>query len=63
MFGVDVLATLFCLFGWLDGGSITPNGYGGDHWGWTDIVTVVKIWGYSFGVVIICLLVCKSSTQ
>lgn len=42
--GVDVLATLFALFGWISG----P----GEHGGWIDIVTVVKIWAYSFGVTI-----------
>nr|ODN94592.1 plasma-membrane proton-efflux P-type ATPase [Cryptococcus depauperatus CBS 7855] len=47
--GVDILATLFALFGWVSGDA--------PHHGWTDIVTVVKIWGYSFGVVVIILLV------
>ncbi|KZT01357.1 plasma-membrane proton-e [Laetiporus sulphureus 93-53] len=43
--GVDALATIFALFGWISG----P----GEHGGWTDIVTVVKIWGYSFGVFVV----------
>ncbi|KAH9833091.1 uncharacterized protein C8Q71DRAFT_840132 [Rhodofomes roseus] len=42
--GVDVLATIFALFGWISG----P----GEHAGWIDIVTVVKIWAYSFGVTV-----------
>ncbi|ORY32156.1 putative hydrogen-exporting ATPase [Naematelia encephala] len=48
--GVDILATLFALFGWISGPAVR-------HGGWVDIVTVVKIWGYSFGVTIIILLV------
>ncbi|KIR33542.1 plasma-membrane proton-efflux P-type ATPase [Cryptococcus deuterogattii MMRL2647] len=47
--GVDALATIFALFGWISGAA--------PHGGWTDVVTVVKIWCYSFGVVIIILLV------
>ncbi|KAH9916515.1 uncharacterized protein B0H18DRAFT_1138582 [Fomitopsis serialis] len=42
--GVDALATIFALFGWLSGPAV--------HGGWLDIVTVVKIWCYSFGVVV-----------
>lgn len=38
IFLVDVLATLFCLFGWFVGGERTS------------IVAVVRIWLYSFGV-------------
>lgn len=49
----DLSATLFTVFGWLAG----PGDAGG---GWTHIVTVVKIWGYSFGVTIIVLLFCES---
>ncbi|CAG8015772.1 unnamed protein product [Penicillium olsonii] len=54
--GVDVLATIFCLFGWFSNENMktkpadkfveTTNG-------WTDIVTVVRIWGYSLGVEIV----------
>lgn len=49
---VDVLATLFCAFGWLvkseatqpiDVGLQTANGH-------TDIVTIIVVWGYSIGV-------------
>ncbi|EIW68325.1 hypothetical protein TREMEDRAFT_44712 [Tremella mesenterica DSM 1558] len=46
--GVDILATLFALFGWISG----PNVHGG----WIDIVTVVKVWGYSFGVTVVILI-------
>ncbi|WVF67679.1 plasma-membrane proton-efflux P-type ATPase [Kwoniella sp. CBS 6097] len=48
--GVDILASIFALFGWISGPAV-------EHGGWVDIVTVVKIWGYSFGVTIIVLLV------
>ena len=58
--GVDILATLFCLFGWVSGtGQIgdpfdraydTPNGH-------TDIITVVVIWIYSIGVTIVIAIV------
>ena len=60
IFGVDVLATLFCLFGWVSGGGEigdpfdraynTPNGH-------TDIITVVVIWIYSIGVTIVIAIV------
>ncbi|RKO97918.1 hypothetical protein CXG81DRAFT_13042 [Caulochytrium protostelioides] len=46
VFGVDVLATIFCLFGWLSGPA--PRD------GWTDIVTVVRVWIFSIGVIILC---------
>ncbi|KAI1809487.1 plasma-membrane proton-e [Poronia punctata] len=62
IFGVDVLATLFCLFGWLSGsggpmegsihGSFRESGNG-----WTDIVTVVVVWAYSIGVTIFIAIV------
>jgi H+-transporting ATPase len=60
IFGVDVLATLFCLFGWLSGG--VPLDSPADHFrqrqsGWTDIVTVVVIWAYSIGVTIVIAIV------
>ncbi|KZT71324.1 plasma-membrane proton-e [Daedalea quercina L-15889] len=42
--GVDILATIFSLFGWISGPAV--------HGGWIDIVTVVKIWAYSFGVAV-----------
>jgi H+-transporting ATPase len=57
IFGVDVLATLFCVFGWLtepdqqithpsDPATFSANGH-------TSIVTVVIIWAYSIGVTIV----------
>ena len=58
--GVDILATLFCIFGWVSGtrqigdpfdrAYDTPNGH-------TDIITVVVIWIYSIGVTIIIAIV------
>lgn len=62
IFGVDVIATLFCVFGWLSGGveethtspdSTATFSKNGD----VDIVTVVVIWGYSIGVMIIIAVV------
>ncbi|PSN60226.1 plasma-membrane proton-e [Corynespora cassiicola Philippines] len=58
--GVDALATIFCLFGWLSGGMYQTNPV--DLWhqrpdGWVDIVTVVIIWAYSIGVTIIIAIV------
>ncbi|KAI0019741.1 hypothetical protein F4780DRAFT_793030 [Xylariomycetidae sp. FL0641] len=58
IFGVDVMATIFALFGWLSGsgGGImqsTPPDHFHQRWnGWTDIVTVVVVWAYSIGVTI-----------
>ncbi|KAI2639249.1 E1-E2 ATPase-domain-containing protein [Xylaria nigripes] len=52
--GVDILATLFCVFGWLTGpggAGVTPQG------GFTDIVTAVVIWAYSIGVVVFLAIV------
>ncbi|KAM0440047.1 hypothetical protein ACHAPT_001150 [Fusarium lateritium] len=54
--GVDVIATLFCLFGWLSGnGEVTTpkDNFPQSSNGWVDIVTVVIIWLYSFGVTVI----------
>ena len=60
IFGVDVFATLFCVFGWLNGGLVvddpidfakqTTNGH-------TSIVTVVVVWAYSIGVTILIAIV------
>lgn len=61
IFGVDVIATLFCVFGWLSGPRsftnprdqnrlLEPNGR-------TSIVTVVVIWAYSIGVTIVIAIV------
>ncbi|KAJ7743738.1 plasma-membrane proton-e [Mycena maculata] len=49
VFGVDILASIFCLFGWISGGA-THNGH-------VDIVTVVRIWCFSFGITIVVALV------
>ncbi|KAJ7017284.1 plasma-membrane proton-e [Mycena alexandri] len=48
VFGVDILASLFCLFGWISGGAT--------HQGHVDIVTVVRIWCFSFGVTVVVAL-------
>jgi H+-transporting ATPase len=63
IFGVDVLSTLFCVFGWLTSEGYTQsdpatknvllNTHGGD----TSIVTVVIVWGYSIGVTIVIAMV------
>ncbi|KAN0105177.1 plasma-membrane proton-e [Russula decolorans] len=47
--GIDILASIFALYGWLSGPA--PNN------GHTDIVTVVKVWAYSFGVTVVVALV------
>ncbi|CAD6896831.1 unnamed protein product [Tilletia controversa] len=53
---VDVLATLFCLFGWLSGAP-NRNPVTAPHGGWTDIVTVVRVWAFSLGVTVVIALV------
>lgn len=53
---VDAIATLFCLFGWLSGAP-HRNPITAPHGGWTDIVTVVRVWAYSLGVSIVLALV------
>ncbi|KAJ5723674.1 plasma membrane ATPase 2 [Penicillium malachiteum] len=58
--GVDILATIFCLFGWFsnqDMRSSPADSFVETTNGWTDIVTVVRIWGYSLGVEIVIALV------
>lgn len=63
IFVVDVLATLFCIFGWLSGsGGGVMVTHPGDAFknspnGWTDVVTVVVIWAYSIGVTIFIAIV------
>ncbi|KAI1290635.1 E1-E2 ATPase-domain-containing protein [Xylaria venustula] len=63
IFGVDVLATLFCLFGWLSGSgggtlqTTPPDSFRNSGNGWTDIVTVVVVWAYSIGVTVFIALV------
>jgi len=62
IFVVDILSTLFCIFGWLIG---EPDEFftdPRDHYpkqtnGQTSIVTVVVIWGYSIGVTIVIAIV------
>nr|POE54543.1 plasma membrane atpase 1 [Quercus suber] len=59
--GVDAIATVFCLFGWLSGNILygpLPNPMGAFYLrqspaGWTDVVTVVVVWAYSIGVTIV----------
>ncbi|KAH9984507.1 plasma-membrane proton-e [Russula vinacea] len=46
--GIDILASIFALYGWLSGPA--------PHNGHTDIVTVVKVWAYSFGVTVVVAL-------
>lgn len=58
--GVDIIATLFCLFGWLSGAPEIDSPM--DPWhqradGWTDIVTVVVIWLFSFGVTVFAAII------
>ena len=60
--GVDILATLFCVFGWISGSNADNPQDPIDHFnqrnsGWTDIVTVVTIWLYSIGVTIVIAIV------
>jgi len=66
IFMVDVVSTLFCVFGLLTGRDATddnsPLQYVGDisklsKDGRTSIVTVVVVWGFSIGVIIICAIV------
>ena len=55
IFGVDILSTLFCIFGWLSGpgyatdprdrANLNPNGR-------TSVVTAVVVWAYSIGVTV-----------
>lgn len=61
--GVDALATIFALFGWLSGSgggvmqTTPPTSFVNSHNGWTDIVTVVVVWAYSIGVLIFIAIV------
>ncbi|KFH43902.1 Plasma membrane ATPase-like protein [Hapsidospora chrysogenum ATCC 11550] len=59
--GVDIIATLFCLFGWLSGtagAAETPTSTFKNRFdGWTDIVTVVLVWLYSFGVTVFIAII------
>lgn len=57
--GVDVLATMFCLFGWVGGLSPVNGEHKDTHGGWVDIVTVVRVWLFSAGVIVVVTLICK----
>lgn len=60
IFGVDVIATIFCIFGWMSGDpQITspPTAFEQRGDGWVDVVTVVLVWLYSIGVTIIIAIV------
>lgn len=63
IFGVDVIATIFCLFGWLSGSgggvmrTTPPTAFNNSSNGWTDIVTVVVIWLYSLGVIVFIAII------
>ncbi|KAJ9647363.1 hypothetical protein H2199_002352 [Coniosporium tulheliwenetii] len=57
---VDVLATLFCIFGWLAGEPIVNNPVDLFHQredGRTDVFTVIIVWCYSIGVTIVIAIV------
>lgn len=51
VFGVDILASLFTIFGWLSG---AMSGHRQ-----TSVVTVVKVWLFSFGVTVVIACVCE----
>lgn len=58
--GVDILATLFCVFGWLSGPSYQTNPASRakqEANGRTSIVTVIVIWIYSIAVTIVIAIV------
>ncbi|KAK5157175.1 hypothetical protein LTR04_005504 [Oleoguttula sp. CCFEE 6159] len=60
--GVDAIATLFCIFGWLSGNLDEQVNNPVDYFeqradGWTDVVTVVVVWAYSIGVTIVIAIV------
>ena len=60
IFVVDVIATLFCVFGWLSGDYVQTSPPSSAEFsinGDVDIVTVVVIWAYSIGVTIIIAVV------
>lgn len=60
IFGVDILATLFCIFGWISGNGETPDPRDYANFtsnGHTSVVTVIKIWLYSIGVTIVIAIV------
>ncbi|EPQ51384.1 plasma-membrane proton-e [Gloeophyllum trabeum ATCC 11539] len=47
--GIDIIASIFAIFGWISGSQ--------PHNGHTDIVTVVRVWAFSFGVTVVLALV------
>ncbi|KAK6834374.1 hypothetical protein PG987_009068 [Apiospora arundinis] len=61
--GVDALATIFCLFGWLSGSgggvmrTTPPTAFNNSSNGWTGIVTVVIVWAYSIGVIVFIAII------
>jgi H+-transporting ATPase len=60
IFGVDIIATLFCLFGWLVRGEVSDPATKNSllaHNQHTSIVTVLVVWGYSIGVTIVIAIV------
>jgi H+-transporting ATPase len=69
IFCVDVLATIFCLFGWLSdsGGGTMPttpqDSFANSPNGHTSIVTVVIIWCYSIGVTVVIAIVYFTLSQ
>ena len=60
IFGVDVLATLFCIFGWLSGERTFTDPRDRavlERNGRTSVVTAVVVWAYSIGVTIVIAIV------
>ncbi|KAN0096523.1 putative plasma membrane ATPase [Hyaloscypha variabilis] len=62
IFGVDIISTLFCVFGWLTQGLGEPSDPSTKNHllsrdGRTSIVTVCIVWGYSIGVTIVIAIV------
>jgi H+-transporting ATPase len=60
--GVDVISTLFCVFGWLAGDAGEPSdpvtkNVNLSQDGHTSIVTVLIVWGFSIGVTIVIAIV------
>ncbi|KAK7967077.1 uncharacterized protein PG986_001354 [Apiospora aurea] len=61
--GVDALATVFCLFGWLSGSgggvmrTTPPTAFNNSSNGWANIVTVVIVWVYSIGVIVFIAII------
>jgi H+-transporting ATPase len=58
--GVDVISTLFCVFGWLVTDEISDPASKNSliaHNAHTSIVTVIVVWGYSIGVTIVIAIV------